>query len=56
MRLRLPGSLVSLCGGMRLGYPSTLPEPLGPADLAGAMWDLYLKRDRFEDVIGDAMT
>ena len=32
--------------------PSLLPEPLDPADLADAMWDLYVKRDRFEEVIG----
>ena len=32
--------------------PSTLPEPLNPADLATALWDLYLKRDRFEEVVG----
>jgi hypothetical protein len=31
---------------------STLPEPLNPADLATALWDLYLKRDRFEEVVG----
>jgi len=32
--------------------PSILPEPLDPADLADAMWDLYLKRDRFDEVVG----
>ena len=32
--------------------PSLLPEPLDPADLADALWDLYLKRDRFEEVVG----
>jgi NAD(P)-dependent dehydrogenase (short-subunit alcohol dehydrogenase family) len=32
--------------------PSMLPEPLDPADLAAAMWDLYLKRDRFDAVVG----
>lgn len=32
--------------------PDTLPEPLDPADLANAMWDLYLKRDRFDEVVG----
>jgi NAD(P)-dependent dehydrogenase (short-subunit alcohol dehydrogenase family) len=32
--------------------PALLPEPLDPAGLAGAMWDLYLKRDRFEAVVG----
>lgn len=36
--------------------PSTLPKPLDPADLASAMWDLYVKRDRFEDVIGNTIT
>jgi NADP-dependent 3-hydroxy acid dehydrogenase YdfG len=35
---------------------SALPEPLDPADLADAMWDLYLKRDRFEEIIGIAGT
>jgi NAD(P)-dependent dehydrogenase (short-subunit alcohol dehydrogenase family) len=34
--------------------PGSLPEPLDPADLAAALWDLYLKRDRFEDVVGAA--
>jgi hypothetical protein len=29
-----------------------LPEPLNPANLAEALWDLYLKRDRFEEVVG----
>jgi NADP-dependent 3-hydroxy acid dehydrogenase YdfG len=32
--------------------PAMLPEPLDPADLAAALWDLYLKRDRFEEVVG----
>ena len=32
--------------------PTLLPEPQNPADLAGAMWDLYLKRDRFDQVVG----
>lgn len=32
--------------------PSLLPDPLDPADLADAMWDLYLKRDRFDEVVG----
>jgi NADP-dependent 3-hydroxy acid dehydrogenase YdfG len=32
--------------------PKMLPVPLDPADLAGALWDLYLKRDRFEEVVG----
>jgi NADP-dependent 3-hydroxy acid dehydrogenase YdfG len=32
--------------------PSTLPEPLDPADLADALWDLYLRRDRFEETVG----
>lgn len=31
---------------------SALPEPLDPADLADALWDLYVKRDRFEEVAG----
>jgi NADP-dependent 3-hydroxy acid dehydrogenase YdfG len=34
--------------------PAQLPEPLDPADLADACWDLYLKRDRFEVVVGPA--
>jgi NADP-dependent 3-hydroxy acid dehydrogenase YdfG len=29
-----------------------LPEPLDPADLASAMWDLYPKRDRFDEIVG----
>ena len=29
-----------------------LPEPQKPAGLADAMWDLYLKRDRFDQVFG----
>jgi len=32
--------------------PGLLPEPLDPADLADALWDLYLKHDRFEEVVG----
>jgi NADP-dependent 3-hydroxy acid dehydrogenase YdfG len=32
--------------------PSLLPEPLDPADLAGALWDLYRRRDRFEETVG----
>lgn len=32
--------------------PAQLPVPIDPADLAGALWDLYLKRDRFEQVVG----
>jgi NADP-dependent 3-hydroxy acid dehydrogenase YdfG len=32
--------------------PARLPEPLDPADLAEAAWDLYVKRDRFETTIG----
>jgi hypothetical protein len=32
--------------------PAILQEPLNPADLAEALWDLYLKRDRFEEVVG----
>lgn len=32
--------------------PSALPEPLDPADLADTMWDLYLKRDRFDEIVG----
>jgi hypothetical protein len=32
--------------------PATLPEPLDPADLADVMWDLYLKRDRFDEIVG----
>jgi hypothetical protein len=34
--------------------PAQLPEPLDPADLADACWDLYLKRDRFEVIVGPA--
>jgi short-subunit dehydrogenase len=33
---------------------ATAPRPLDPDDLADAMWDLYVKRDRFEEVIGSA--
>lgn len=32
--------------------PAMLPEPLDPASLADAAWDLYAKRDRFETTIG----
>jgi NADP-dependent 3-hydroxy acid dehydrogenase YdfG len=32
--------------------PALLPEPLDPADLAEAAWDLYSKRDRFETTVG----
>jgi hypothetical protein len=32
--------------------PTLLLEPQNPADLADAMWDLYLKRDNFEQVFG----
>lgn len=32
--------------------PSLLPEPMDPADLAEAAWDLYAKRDRFEATVG----
>ena len=32
--------------------PGTLPEPLDPADLANVMWDLYLKCDRFDEIVG----
>src|SRR5229473_2317358 len=31
---------------------ANLPEPQKPADLADAMWDLNLKRDRFDQVFG----
>ena len=31
---------------------ANLPQPQNPADLADAMWDLYLKRDRFDQVFG----
>jgi NADP-dependent 3-hydroxy acid dehydrogenase YdfG len=31
--------------------PSELPEPVDPADLADACWDLYLNRDRFEEIV-----
>jgi hypothetical protein len=31
---------------------ANLPEPQNPADLADAMWDLYLKSDRFDQVFG----
>ena len=31
--------------------PSELPEPIDPADLADACWNLYLKRDRFEEIV-----
>jgi len=32
--------------------PALLPEPLDPAHLADAAWDLHAKRDRFETTIG----
>jgi NADP-dependent 3-hydroxy acid dehydrogenase YdfG len=32
--------------------PARLPVPIDPDDLAGALWDLYLKRDRFEQIVG----
>jgi NAD(P)-dependent dehydrogenase (short-subunit alcohol dehydrogenase family) len=32
--------------------PDTLPEPLDPADLADVMWDLYVERDRFDEIVG----
>jgi len=32
--------------------PALLPDPQNPADLADAIWDLYLKRDRFDQVFG----
>lgn len=32
--------------------PALLPEPQNPADLADAMWDLYLKRDSFDQTVG----
>jgi NAD(P)-dependent dehydrogenase (short-subunit alcohol dehydrogenase family) len=32
--------------------PALLPDPQNPADLADAMWDLYLKRDSFDQVFG----
>jgi hypothetical protein len=34
--------------------PARLPEPLDPADLADAYWDLYRQRDRFEVIVGAA--
>ncbi|KAA2258131.1 SDR family NAD(P)-dependent oxidoreductase [Solihabitans fulvus] len=34
--------------------PALLPAPLDAADLADAFWDLYVKRDRFEEVVGGA--
>jgi short-subunit dehydrogenase len=34
--------------------PATLPEPLDPRHLADAYWDLYTKRDRFEQIVGAA--
>ncbi len=30
---------------------ANLPEPQNPGDLADAIWDLYLKRDRFDQVL-----
>lgn len=32
--------------------PAMLPDPLDPADLAEAAWNLYTTRDRFETTIG----
>ncbi|MGF6885979.1 NADP-dependent 3-hydroxy acid dehydrogenase YdfG [Nocardia sp. GAS34] len=32
--------------------PAMLPEPLDPADLAEAAWELYSTRDRFETTVG----
>ncbi len=32
--------------------PAQLPVPIDPDDLAGALRDLYLKRDRFERTVG----
>jgi NAD(P)-dependent dehydrogenase (short-subunit alcohol dehydrogenase family) len=32
--------------------PALLPEPQNPDELADAIWDLYLKRDRFDQVFG----
>jgi NAD(P)-dependent dehydrogenase (short-subunit alcohol dehydrogenase family) len=32
--------------------PALLPQPQNPADLADAMWDLDLKRDKFDQVFG----
>ncbi len=32
--------------------PAALPEPLDPADLAEAAWELYSSRDRFETTVG----
>lgn len=32
--------------------PALLPEPLDPALLADAAWDLYARRDRFETTVG----
>jgi hypothetical protein len=32
--------------------PALLPDPQNPTDLADAMWDLYLKRDTFDQVFG----
>ena len=34
--------------------PSRLPEPLDPERLAGACWNLYRERDRFEEIVGSA--
>jgi NADP-dependent 3-hydroxy acid dehydrogenase YdfG len=31
--------------------PSRLPNPLDPAALADVVWDLYAKRDRFEEIV-----
>ena len=32
--------------------PALLPERQNPADLADAMWDLYIKRGAFDQVFG----
>jgi NADP-dependent 3-hydroxy acid dehydrogenase YdfG len=34
--------------------PATLPEPLDPQRLADAYWDLFTKRDSFEQIVGAA--
>lgn len=48
-RSALPAMIEAVTG--RFG-PVGVLEPLNPADLADAMWDLYLKRDRFDQVVG----
>jgi hypothetical protein len=55
LRYRLPGTGLHqyLVSGLLETYgAANLPEPQDPADLADAMWDLYLKRDRFDQVFG----